>query len=135
MVRTQLEGVWRQDSDSKEPQEHKAANGRVLNMRVGCGQRGTGDGLSLLVGFTSTSRTREKQGFSLGLFRILTWEALAGQVPQRPEDVAHELWAAGAGLGDGGEDFLDVALQVLLHGHNTGSELNTSPTDRCIVDF
>lgn len=48
-----------------------------------------------------------------------TWEAFAGQVSQRPEDVTHERRAAGAGLSDGGEDLLDVNLQVLLQKQAT----------------
>ena len=44
----------------------------------------------------------------------LTWEAFAGQMSQRPEDVTHEWGAAGAGLGDGREDFLDINLKVFL---------------------
>lgn len=48
-----------------------------------------------------------------------TWEAFAGQVSQRPEDITHEWRAAGAGLSDGGEDLLDVNLQVLLQKQAT----------------
>jgi len=51
----------------------------------------------------------------------LTWEALAGQVSERPEDVTHQRRAAGAGLGDGGEDLLHEALEVLLQ-RSTGRE-------------
>lgn len=48
-----------------------------------------------------------------------TREAFAGQVSQRPEDITHERRAAGAGLSDGGEDLLDVNLQVLLQKQAT----------------
>ena len=37
-------------------------------------------------------------------------------MPQGPEHVTHQSGTAGTGLGDGGEDLLDIVLQVLLHG-------------------
>lgn len=36
MVGTELEGVWRKNGNSEEPQEHKATDSRVLNMWVTC---------------------------------------------------------------------------------------------------
>lgn len=39
VVGTKLKRVRRKNGDSEEPQEHEAANGRVLNMWVGCGER------------------------------------------------------------------------------------------------
>lgn len=38
MMGTQLEGVWRKNGNSKKAQENKAANSRVLNMWVTCGE-------------------------------------------------------------------------------------------------
>lgn len=39
MVGTELEGVGRKNSYGEESQENKAANGRVLNMWVGCREK------------------------------------------------------------------------------------------------
>lgn len=39
VVGTKLKRVRRKNSDGEEPQEHEAADGRVLNMWVGCGER------------------------------------------------------------------------------------------------
>ena len=52
-----------------------------------------------------------------------TWEPLGGQVSQGPEHVTHQSGTAGTGLGDGGEDLLDVVLQVLLHTETAKTRL------------
>ena len=41
VVGPQLEGVWREHGHGEETQEHKAADGRVLHVGVGCGGDGT----------------------------------------------------------------------------------------------
>ena len=43
VVGAELEGVRRKNGDSEEPQEHKAAYGRVLNMWVTCREREHGN--------------------------------------------------------------------------------------------
>jgi hypothetical protein len=36
MVWAELEGVWRENGDGKEAQEHEAADRRILDMRIIC---------------------------------------------------------------------------------------------------
>lgn len=104
----------REDGDGEESQEHEAADGRVLDVGVGCGgeEHHHRRFFTKRAGGGSIKQDKTQTGGQ-------TWEAFAGQVSQRPEDVTHERRAAGAGLSDGGEDLLDVDLQVLLQKQAT----------------
>lgn len=61
VVGTKLKRVRRKNSDGEEPQEHEAANSRVLNMRVGCGEREQANTDSSHNTVTESGSTNQKQ--------------------------------------------------------------------------